>query len=166
MTGDVCDKSLVVGKFLMWCVETSMQESAKWDRRGLVKVYTLRNFVVSPGAKVVVGRLVADSVVPIYGHVVADSPDIIFRISFNGEHTEASPRFLHQYGFICPATYICTSKYDDTSRIYNAVVLPNFEIEIETVAVEFVNPTPTPITIFDARAMFYVRGKIYEEYKA
>jgi len=135
-------------------------------RKGMAKVYVVRNFVLAPGIKVVAGRLVADSVVPVYGHVVADSPDIIFRISFNGEHTEASPRYLYQYGFICPATYICTSKYDDTSRIYNAVVLPNFEIEIETVSVEFVNPTPTPITIFDARAMFYIRGKIYEEYKA
>jgi len=133
---------------------------------GIAKVYMLRNFVVNPGAKVVVGRLVADSVVPIYGHVVADSPDLIFRISFNGEYSEASPRYLYQYGFICPATYICTSKYDDTSRIYNAVVLPNFEIEIETVSVEFINPTPMNITVYDARAMFYVRGKIHEEYKA
>jgi hypothetical protein len=134
--------------------------------RGFARVYTLRNFVVSPGAKAVVGRLVADSVVPVYGHVVADSPDIVFRISFNGEYTEASPRYLHQYGFICPSAYICTSKYDDASRIYNAVVLPNFEIEIETVSVEFINPTPTPITIYDARAIFYVRGQIREEHKA
>jgi len=133
---------------------------------GLAKVYMLRNFVVSPGAKVVVGRLVADSVVPVYGHVVADSPDVVLRISFNGEYTEASPRYLYQYGFICPSTYICTSKYDDASRIYNAVVLPNFEIEVSSVAVEIVNPTPTPITIYDARAMFYVRGQIREEYKA
>ena len=132
---------------------------------GIAKVYMLRNFVVNPGAKVVVGRLVADSIAPVYGHVVADSPDLIFRISFNGEYSEASPRYLYQYGFICPATYICTSKYDDTSRIYNAVVLPNFEIEIETVSVEFINPTPTNITVYDARAMFYIKGKIYEEYK-
>jgi len=132
---------------------------------GIAKVYVLRNFVVNPGAKVVVGRLVADSVTPIYGHVVADSPDLIFRISFNGEYSEASPRYLYQYGFICPATYICTSKYDDASRIYNAVVLPNFEMELGSVSVEFINPTPTSITVYDARALFYVRGKIHEEYK-
>jgi len=134
--------------------------------KGIAKVYVLRNYTVNPGAKVVAGRLVADSIVPVYGHVVADSPDIVLRISFNGEYTEASPRYLYQYGFICPSAYICTSKYDDASRIYNAVVLPNFEIEIETVAVEFINPTPTPVTIYDARAMFYVRGQIREEYKA
>jgi hypothetical protein len=134
-------------------------------RRGTVKVYMVRNITVNPGAKVVVGRIVADSVVPVYGHVVADSPDIIFRISFDGGNTEVSPRLLYQYGFICPSTYICTSKYDDSARIYNAVVLPNFEIEIGTVSVEFINPTPTAITIYDARAMFYVRGRIYEEYK-
>jgi len=133
---------------------------------GIAKVYVLRNFVVNPGAKVVVGRLVADSVVPVYGHVVADSPDLIFRISFNGEYSEASPRYLHQYGFICPSTYICTSKYDDASRIYNAVVLPNFEMELGSVSVEFINPTTTSITVYDARALFYVRGGIYEEYKA
>jgi len=134
--------------------------------KGIAKVYVLRNYTVNPGAKVVAGRLVADSIVPVYGHVVADSPDIVLRISFNGEYTEASPRYLYQYGFICPSAYICTSKYDDASRIYNAMVLPNFEIEIETVAVEFINPTPTPVTIYDARAMFYVRGQIREEYKA
>jgi hypothetical protein len=133
---------------------------------GLAKVYTLRNYTVAPGAKVVVGRLVADSIVSIYGHVVADSPDIVFRISFDGEYTEASPRYLYQYGFICPSTYICTSKYDDASRIYNAVVLPNFGIEVSSVTVEFINPTPTPVTIYDARAMFYVRCQIREEYKA
>jgi hypothetical protein len=132
---------------------------------GIAKVYTLRNFIVSPGAKVVAGRLVADSIVPVYGHVVADSPDIIFRISFDGEYTEAAPRYLYQYGFVCPSTYVCTSKYDDTSRIYNAVVLPNFEMELGSVSVEFINPTSTPITIYDARAMFYIRGKIHEEYK-
>ena len=132
---------------------------------GIAKVYVLRNFVVNPGAKVVVGRLVADSVIPVYGHVVADSPDLIFRISFNGKYTEASPRYLHQYGFICPSAYICTSKYDDASRIYNAMVLPNFEMELGSVSVEFVNPTPTSITVYDARALFYVRGKIHEEYK-
>jgi len=132
---------------------------------GIAKVYVLRNFVVYPGAKVVVGRLVADSVIPVYGHVVADSPDLIFRISFNGEYSEASPRYLYQYGFICPSTYICTSKYDDASRMYNAVVLPNFEMELGSVSVEFINPTPTSITVYDARALFYVRGKIHEEYK-
>jgi len=132
---------------------------------GIAKVYMLRNFVVNPGAKVVVGRLVADSIAPVYGHVVADSPDLIFRISFNGEYSEASPRYLYQYGFICPSAYICTSKYDDTSRIYNAVVLPNFEMELGSVSVEFINPTPTSITVYDARALFYVRGKIHEEYK-
>ena len=135
-------------------------------RGGVARVYEVRNFTVNPGTKVVVGRLVADSIVPVYGHVVADSPDVVFRISFNGEYTEASPRYLYQYGFICPSAYICTSKYDDASRIYNAVVLPNFEIEVESVAVEFINPTPTPITVYDARAMFYVRGQIREEYKA
>jgi hypothetical protein len=134
-------------------------------QRRAAKVYTLRNFVMSPGAKVVVGRLVADSIVPVYGHVVADSPDVVFRISFDGEFTEASPRLLYQYGFICPSAYICTSKYDDSARVYNAVVLPNFEIEVTSVAVEFINPTPAPITIYDARALFYVRGKILEEYK-
>jgi len=134
--------------------------------KGIAKVYVLKNYTVTPGAKVVVGRLVADSIVPVYGHVVADSPDVVFRISFNGKYTEASPRYLYQYGFICPSAYICTSKYDDASRIYNAVVLPNFEIEVESVAVEFINPTPTPITVYDARAMFYVRGQIHEEYKA
>lgn len=134
--------------------------------KGTAKVYTLRNFEVGPGAKVVIGRLVADSIVPVYGHVVADSPDIVFRILFDREYTEASPRYLYQYGFVCPATYICTSKYDDTARVYNAIVLPNFEIEIEAVSVELINPTQTPITIYDARAMFYVRGKIHEEYKA
>jgi hypothetical protein len=134
--------------------------------KGIAKVYMVRDYVLGPGTKVAVGRLVADSIVPVYGHVVTNSPDVVFRISFNGEYTEASPRYLYQYGFICPSTYICTSKYDDASRIYNAVVLPNFEIEIETVAVEFINPTPTPITIYDARAMFYVRGQIREEYKA
>jgi hypothetical protein len=132
---------------------------------GLAKVYMLRNFVLSPGAKVVAGRLVADSIVPVYGHVVADSPDLVFRLSFDGEYTDASPRYLYQYGFICPSTYICTSKYDDSARIYNAIVLPNFEIEVETVSVEFINPTQTSIMIYDARAMFYIRGKIYEEYK-
>jgi hypothetical protein len=135
-------------------------------RGGTAKVYAMKNFLLTPGIKVVAGRLAADSVVPVYGHVVADSPDVVFRISFDGEYTETSPRYLYQYGFICPSTYICTSKYDDVSRIYNAVVLPNFEIEIETVAVEFINPTPTPITIYDARAMFYIRGRIHEEYKA
>jgi len=133
--------------------------------KGIAKVYVLRNFVINPGARVVVSRVVADSIIPIYGHVVADSPDLVFRISFNGEHIEASPRYLYQYGLVCPVAYICTSKYDDASRIYNAVVLPNFEIEIETVSVEFINPTPTNITVYDARAMLYIRGKILEEYK-
>ena len=135
-------------------------------RKGMAKVYVVRNFVLAPGIKVVASRLVADSIVPVYGHVVANSPDIVFRISFDSEYTEASPRYLYQYGFICPATYICTSKYDDVSSIYNSVVLPNFEMELGSVSVEFVNPTPMPITIFDARAIFYVRGRIYEEYKA
>ncbi|MFZ8812163.1 MAG: hypothetical protein ACO2PN_29190 [Pyrobaculum sp.] len=133
--------------------------------KGVAKVYTLRDFVLRPGAKVVAGRLVADSVMPVYGHVVADSPDVVFHISLNGEYTEVSPRLLYQYGFICPSAYICTSKFDDVSRIYNAVVLPNFEIEIESASVEFINPTSSPITIYEARALLYVKGRIYEEYK-
>jgi len=147
----------------MVVVEPMLEPTVAKERKGTAKIYVVRNFVLAPGIKVVASRLVADSIVPVYGHVVANSPDIVFRISFDSEYTEASPRYLYQYGFICPATYICTSKYDDSERIYNVVMLPKFEMGLDSVSVEFLNPTATSITIYDARVMFYVMGKIYDE---
>jgi hypothetical protein len=147
----------------MVVVEPMLEPTVAKERKGTAKIFAVRNFVMTPGTKIVAGRVAADSVVPVYSYVAANSPDFIFHISFNGQYIEISPRYLYLYGFICPATYICTSKYDDSERIYNVVMLPKFEMGLDSVSVEFLNPTATSITIYDARVMFYVMGKIYDE---
>jgi hypothetical protein len=140
------------------------------------KLFVLTDYTVPAGRRVTVGRIVADVTVPVFGSLSCAVPDLIFRIVFDGEKLELTPRMLAQYGYFCPAGYICLAKYvfpadvtqcygpspDPGSCLATVVVMPNFEIPLRSVSVEFENPLPAPVKVYDARAMFIVYGRMHE----
>jgi hypothetical protein len=101
---------------------------------------------------------------------------MIFRITFDSKELELTPRVLAQYGYFCPAGYICLAKYtfppditqcygpdpDPSACLATVVIMPNFEIPLRSVSVEFENPLPAPVKVYDARAMFVVYGRVHE----
>jgi len=122
---------------------------------GLIETLEKSSVALAPGARVsLVER--SGTFQLVYAMAILDNPDIWFVLhSKDKARLEFSPRFLHDYGFLCPATELCITKYDDENKEYVVVFQPYRLLIVRDPVIYLENRSASPGRVVYAKADFY-----------
>jgi len=122
---------------------------------GLIETLEKTSVALAPGARVpLVER--AGTYQLVYAFAILDNPDIWFVMQAKDKaRLEFSPRFLYNYGFLCPAAQLCIAKYDTTNNVYVVVLQPYRFLIVKDPVIYLENRSASPGRVIYARADFY-----------
>lgn len=122
---------------------------------GLIETLEKKSVALAPGARVpLVERTGIYQLV--FAMAILDSPDIWFVMQARDKaRLEFSPRFLYDYGFLCPVAQLCVSKYDTTNNVYVIVFQPYRFLIVRDPVIYLENRSTSPGRVIYAKADFY-----------
>lgn len=134
-------------------------------------IFEVRKLVLRPGERGVLAEAAGEAIVPVYGHLIADSPHVGLVFEHDGALLPGlfsdvlTVEELYRAGIFCPYVPICLAKYSDSEKIYTMLVdlryfHPEYALTRLKLVIAYVPPpgTDTPATVINARAEIWGRN--------